>query len=115
LFSPNSGLSTASGEAVKILLFSSVSILGAISLQAFLSRAFANWAGPWVIGASLLLAICFVRIPKRWMGRGLLAHLLLLSTFYHWPQFAENVAIPLSTLNSLAGKKTQITFEIGTT
>lgn len=65
-------------------------ILIAISTQAFLSRAFANWAAPWIIGASVLTAIYLDGLPtKAWMKTlriGIYCQLVLLSLFYHWPQ-----------------------------
>ena len=89
-------LSATQREALVVLIFSSAVILAAIALQAFLSRAFANWAGPWMIGASILLALCLIHLPKKWLVIGAVSQLLLLSTFYHWPTFAQKVSIPLS-------------------
>ncbi|MBX2858159.1 MAG: glycosyltransferase family 39 protein [Cellvibrionaceae bacterium] len=83
-------------QAMLILLFSSATLFVAIALQAFLSRAFANWAGPWMVGASLLLALCLANLPKKLLAVGAISQLLLLSAFYHWPYLAEKISIPLS-------------------
>ncbi len=65
-------------------------ILFAISMQAFLSRAFANWAAPWLIGASIVTALYLEKLPSQnWLKLlkiGIYSQLIILSLFYHWPQ-----------------------------
>lgn len=75
-------------EIYTLLLFSTLAMLIVIGLQALLSRALANWAGPWVIGASILLAILLpIRqlITTKILIRGVTIHILLAAIFYHWP------------------------------
>ena len=80
--------SIAKPERYTLLCFAILTILIVIGLQALLSRAFANWAGPWIIGASILLAIS---LPIRQLRTtkiiicGVTIHILLAATFYHWP------------------------------
>ncbi|WP_075184652.1 glycosyltransferase family 39 protein [Teredinibacter haidensis] len=73
-----------------LLLWVMLVILGAISLQAFLSRAFPNWAGPWMVAATIILAMGWqsTYTAKRfyqYLSYGLALNLCLLSLFYHWP------------------------------
>lgn len=68
-----------------LLLLVTVPILVTIALQSLLSRAFANWAGPFMIGASVLAGIALSRMKLRYLLVGTLLNLLLLSLFYHWP------------------------------
>ena len=81
-------------EFIRLFIWATLVILAAISLQAFLSRAFANWAGPWMVGGTLLLALCAPNIwqaanadlkLKRWLISGAIIQLGTLSLFYHWP------------------------------
>lgn len=85
-------------ERFKLLMWVMLTILGAISAQAFLSRAFPNWAGPWVVSASILLAMGWQYAYNNFRFYTLLCYslacnLLLLSLFYHWPQFLQWVDI----------------------
>lgn len=83
-------------EIYSLLLFVTLAMLIVIGLQALLSRALANWAGPWVIGATILLAIS---LPMRQLFttkiliRGLTIHILLAATFYHWPYVLQALHI----------------------
>ncbi|ABD81030.1 glycosyltransferase family 39 protein [Saccharophagus degradans] len=98
-------------EYWQALVFTTFTILVAISLQAFISRAFANWAGPWMIGGSLLVAVlCRANqlqyqagsgnaLSKTWLARGAVAHLLLLSAFFHFPQMLNALDITPSKKN----------------
>ncbi|WP_188151431.1 ArnT family glycosyltransferase [Teredinibacter waterburyi] len=81
-------------EFIRLFIWATLIILAAISVQAFLSRAFANWAGPWMVGGALLLALCAPDIwqtasssfkLKRWLITGAIIQLGALSLFYHWP------------------------------
>jgi len=90
---------TVSGSALSkqhfhLLMWIMLTILVAISIQAFLARAFPNWAGPWVVSASVLLAMSwrYAFSPTRfyrWLGYSLTCNLLLLSIFYHWPTLLD--------------------------
>ncbi|WP_052692100.1 glycosyltransferase family 39 protein [Teredinibacter purpureus] len=73
-----------------LLLWVMLTILGTIALQAFLSRAFPNWAGPWMVAATLLLALTWpaaftVKRFHSLLMKALAINLVLLSLFYHWP------------------------------
>jgi len=79
---------TIKPEIYTLLLFATLIMLIVIGLQALLSRALANWAGPWVIGASILLAISLpIRqlFTTKIIMRGVTIHILLAAIFYHWP------------------------------
>lgn len=93
---------------LQALLFAAFTILVAISLQAFLSRAFANWAGPWMIGGAILSAVIFrshqlnkgqqSRITT-WLIRGAFAHLALLSAFFHYPHIQSALDVTPTSKN----------------
>lgn len=97
-FSKKSYPLAISSQHWQALLFAAFTILVAISFQAFISRAFANWAGPWMIGGVLLVAVLCRSyqlksettnekpLVQAWLIRGAVAHLLLLSAFFHFPQ-----------------------------
>jgi len=81
-----------SAEHIRMLLWLMFLILGAIAIQAFLSRAFPNWAGPWLVAGTILLALLWPQAYKsetfnKWLSYSLAFNLILLSLFYHWPQF----------------------------
>ena len=71
------------------LVWITIPILVVIATQAFISRAFANWAGPFVIGASIAAAVCLVNRPRNILLTGVAINLLLLSLVYHWPQLLD--------------------------
>lgn len=78
-------------DRVVLLYWITGVILVGISVQAFLSRAFPNWAGPWVVGGTLLLAFTWrtafsAEKAYRLLIYNGLANLILLSMFYHLPQ-----------------------------
>ena len=76
-----------------LLHFATLPLLSVIFLQALLSHAYINWAGPVFIGASLLVGAALAAKPGRiWLWGGLL-NLLLLSTFYHWPILADRMGL----------------------
>lgn len=85
-------------ERFSLLMWVMLTILALISLQAFLSRAFPNWAGPWVVSASLLLAMGWQYAYSNFrfytlLSYSLACNLLLLSLFYHWPPFLQWVDV----------------------
>ncbi|PCK08113.1 MAG: hypothetical protein COA42_10720 [Alteromonadaceae bacterium] len=71
-----------------------------VSVQALLSRAFANWAGPIVIGASILLAMACVKLKRKVVMTALVLQLFLLSIFNHWPQILQALDIEQHKKNS---------------
>lgn len=93
---------------IQALVFAAFTILFAISVQAFVSRAFANWAGPWMIGGALLTALLCrshqLNNPKskftsNWLVRGAFVHLALLSAFFHFPQLQNALDVTPSSKN----------------
>lgn len=85
----------------KLLLFISLGILALISIQAITSRAFINWAAPWVVACSILIGVYSKTFNNiKWLRIGLLTHLLLLSAFYHWPQLLNHLQIEQSRKNN---------------
>jgi|GEM_PF-452707 len=91
-------------EHIKLLLWSTLLILGVIAIQALLSRAFPNWAGPWMVGGSILLALCwqYAFSGKRFyklFGYSLAINLMLLSMFYHWPPMLKWLDIEANRKN----------------
>ncbi len=81
--------------AYRILTFAALGILIVICLQALTSRAFPNWAAPWIVGASMLLGISLSQRVNGmvWLRRGMIVQILLLSAFYHWPRLLEAVQV----------------------
>lgn len=76
-----------------ILWFAILPLLAVISLQALLSHAFANWAGPIYVSASVLVGISLAsRMDRLWLVGGLI-NLTLLSLHYHWPLIYKNLGV----------------------
>ncbi len=98
IFSAENTYSFASRAA----LVSSIGILAVIGLQALSSHAFPNWAAPWTIGAALLLGLGmdFSKRNSRFIRNACIAHLILLSTFYHWPQVLQTINVEASRKNN---------------
>ena len=72
-----------------VLWFALIPLLIVICLQALLSHAFVNWAGPIYIAGSILVGISLAgRTDRLWIFAGGL-NLLMLSIFYHWPLLAD--------------------------
>ena len=87
-------------DRMLLLACITVPILLIIAIQAFLSRAFVNWAAPFVIGASIITALTIIKLDKKVLILGLLVNLLLLSLAYHWPQLLELANVPQHRGNS---------------
>ncbi len=76
-----------------ILWFALIPLLLVISLQALLSHAFVNWAGPIYIAGSVLVGNSLAgRNDRLWIWAGA-ANLLVLSIFYHWPILADTAGL----------------------
>lgn len=76
-------------------------ILALVSLQALSARAFPNWAAPWIVGASILIGLYAKPIVNsKFLRRGALLQLCLLSMFYHWPQILEYSESDITTRNN---------------
>ena len=87
-------------ERFVLLVWITLPILGIIASQAFLSRAFVNWAGPFVIGASVTAAVVLVNVKRSVVLLGVVSNLVLLSLFYHWPQILSALDVEQSRKNS---------------
>ncbi len=76
-----------------LLWFCVLPLLTVICLQALLSHAFVNWAGPVYVAASILVGISLAsRQDRLWLWAGAF-NLLLLSLFSHWPIITDAVGV----------------------
>lgn len=91
-----------SKNTLSILVYATLSLLIVISIQALLSRAFANWAAPWIVSGSILLGVYlsshFEQAPKM-LIKGLLIHVVFIATFYHWPYILTTLSIEATHKN----------------
>lgn len=67
-------------------------LLLGISAQALMSRAFANWAAPITLTATLLLAV-LATTSGRWLRASIIVNLIALALFYHWPSVLTTLDI----------------------
>lgn len=79
-------------KTLLLIALSGLSILGVISLQALLARAFGNWAAPVLIAASLLAGFA-LQNKNRWVATSVVFNLLFLSIFYHYPLLQKSLGI----------------------
>jgi 4-amino-4-deoxy-L-arabinose transferase-like glycosyltransferase len=84
----------ADGPELFLLCFT-VPILVAAIVQAFLSRAHANWAAPSYVAAAVLVTASFLRVTggRRWLNASLLLHGVILVAFAFGTAFAGRFAI----------------------
>lgn len=76
-----------------ILWYAILPLLGVICMQALLSHAFVNWAGPIYVAASVLVGIELSnRSDRLWVWGGAI-NLVLLSIFAHWPILTDAAGI----------------------
>lgn len=76
-----------------VLWFALIPLLLVICMQALLSHAFVNWAGPIYIAGSVLVGISLTgRTDRLWVWAGAI-NLVLLSIFYHWPVIADGAGL----------------------
>ena len=83
-------------ERYKILYAFSVPFFAIISLQAFLSRAFANWAAPTYVAATILVAAAFIK-RKKVLIAGIIVNIVMALLFYHYHSIASALNIELSS------------------
>lgn len=83
-----------------LLFWFTVVFLGVISTQAFLARAFANWAAPTYVSASILIA-CFLVTKKRTtlLKWAIAVNLLLMAALYHYETILHVAGIELTKKN----------------
>lgn len=80
-----------------LLFWFTALFLAVISLQAFLSRAFANWAAPTYVSASLLVAYFLVQHQKTKLFKWAIAiNILLMAMMYHYEPIMKSIGIELS-------------------
>ena len=83
----------------KLLLSFSLPFLAIISLQAFYSKALANWAAPTYVAATILVAAYLLEKSRRLLVAGILLNLLLGMAFYHYHAIASTLGIELTSKN----------------
>ncbi|MDX2287623.1 MAG: glycosyltransferase family 39 protein [Hyphomicrobiaceae bacterium] len=84
-------------EADRLLLAFCLPLIAAITLQAFLSRAHANWAAPAYVAASALVMATMVRdVASRWMRASFAVHALVLIAAVVGVALAGRYALPLA-------------------
>ena len=88
--------------AGKVLVYAMLGMLLVISLQALGSRAFPNWAAPWIVAASLLvgLTLDFSRRYKSVLVLLCQVNIILMVAFYHWPQVLGVMNIEVTRKNN---------------
>lgn len=84
-------------EKFKMLLIFTLLFLFIISVQAFLSRAFANWAAPAYIAASILCAYYFVNVNKIYFLKfAVIINLVLMMAMYHYEDMMKTFGVELT-------------------
>jgi 4-amino-4-deoxy-L-arabinose transferase-like glycosyltransferase len=79
--------------ASAFLLSTMLPIFVVIGAQALLSRAFANWAGAFVVPASVLVGAALALSSRKILIVGMVFNLGLASAFYHWPYVLNLLSI----------------------
>ncbi|MEJ1297221.1 MAG: glycosyltransferase family 39 protein [Candidatus Sedimenticola sp. (ex Thyasira tokunagai)] len=88
--------SAFSDDRQQLLLWPALAMLGVISLQALMSRAYPNWAAPaFVTATPFVVAMLVRRGAYRWLGAAIVINLLILSTIYHYHFIARTLDIEL--------------------
>ena len=77
-------------EGYRILFYFSITLLGFIVVLSLLSRAFANWAAPAYVSATILVVAYLLHRRKRsWVIGSILFHSLLGMMLYHYHTLAK--------------------------
>lgn len=85
-----------STDRQRLLLWPALVMLGVISLQALMSRAYPNWAAPaFVTATPFVVALLVQRGAYRWLGAAIIINLLILSTVYHYHFITRSLDIEL--------------------
>jgi 4-amino-4-deoxy-L-arabinose transferase-like glycosyltransferase len=83
------------GDPYRLLLCFAVPIILLITVQAFLSRAHANWAAVAYVSASVLVAALMIeRSARNWYAASFLIHLVVLAVISFGTVFAGQFALP---------------------
>ncbi len=87
-------------DRFKLLYFFTVPFLAIITLQSFLSRAFANWAAPTYIAATILVVAYLVYQNRTSLLKaGIAINIILALIFYHYHALANFLNIELTSKN----------------
>ncbi|MCB1506095.1 MAG: glycosyltransferase family 39 protein [Hyphomicrobiaceae bacterium] len=82
-------------EADRLLLAFSVPVIVVITIQAFLSRAHANWAAVSYVAATVLVIATMIRdVDWKWLRRSMLLHVALLLALIPATVFAGRYVLP---------------------
>jgi 4-amino-4-deoxy-L-arabinose transferase-like glycosyltransferase len=83
-----------------LLFWFTAIFLGVISLQAFLARAFANWAAPTYVSASILVAYFLAKHNKNKLFTwAITINILLMALLYHYEPIMKFAGVELSKKN----------------
>ncbi len=89
-----------SDDKFKFLYILTIVFLGIISLQAFLAKAFANWAFPAYIAGVILVCYYLINHNKmKLLWSAIVVNLLLTITIYHYHSLANLVGFELNSKN----------------
>ncbi len=84
------------GEGERLLIAFSLPILLLITVQAFLSRAHANWAATAYVAATVLVVAALLRdFRRRWLWLSFALHILVLVLLIAGTTLAGRVALPI--------------------
>jgi hypothetical protein len=84
-------------ETERLLLFFTAPVLLAITAQAFVSRAHANWAATAYVAGALLVSAVLVRTAADlWLRRSLALHMPVAAALAVAPAFAGKFTVPLA-------------------
>ncbi len=85
-------------ERFKLLYFFTYVMLSIISLVAFLSRAFANWAAPtYVAGTVLVVSYLLFTKKEKLLKIGIAINIIMALIFYHYHTFLKILNIEISS------------------
>ncbi len=87
-------------DRFRLLYSFTLPFLGIITLQSFLSRAFANWAAPTYVAATILVAAYLVyKNRASVLKAGIAVNIVLALIVYHYHTFANILNIELTSKN----------------
>lgn len=85
-------------ERFKLLYFFAVPFLAIITLQSFLSRAFANWAAPTYVAATILVvAYLIYKNRERLLKIAIGINIVLALIFYHYHFIVKSFGVELTS------------------
>ncbi len=84
-------------ENYKLLYVFTFTFLGLITLQALLSRAFANWAAPSYVAATVLVASYLYREKRTLLKAAIAINIGIAVMFYHYHSIAKILDVELTS------------------